>query len=160
MKCRLVNIEGFTLLEILIVLMIMSLLLTLVPPLFSNALPSLTLKAVANDLSQDMSYLRNIAILKAKKSQVVIDPETGSYSSADKDRGDVKVLPKGIAINASYIGLRKADDKKPVIAFFADGSSSGGVITISQEEQAYSIVIDWITGNITLKEGLISEYLK
>jgi general secretion pathway protein H len=49
------------------------------------------------------------------------------------------------------------EDKNPVIAFFADGSSSGGSITLSRGERAYSIIVDWITGSVTLKEGTLDE---
>jgi general secretion pathway protein H len=148
---------GFTLLEMLIVLVILSLLMTLVPPLFSNALPSLRLKTVANDLSQDLNYIRDIAILKGKKTLVVLDPEAGIYASEEKDRGEVQVLPDDIKLNTSHIALRDVEDKNPVIAFFADGSSSGGIITLSRGERAFSIIVDWITGSVTQEEGRLDE---
>jgi general secretion pathway protein H len=133
MKGDSINGRGFTLLEMLIVLVILSLLMTLVPPLFSNALPSLKLKTITNDLSQDLNYIRDIAILKGRKTLIVLDPEAGSYASDEKDRGEAQVLPNDIKLNASHIALRDVEDKNPVIAFFADGSSSGGVITLSRE---------------------------
>ncbi len=157
MKVYPINYRGFTLLEMLIVLMIMSLLMTLVPPLFSNALPSLTLKAVTNDLLQDLNYVRDIAILKGKKTQVVINQNTGAYSSEDKYQGKEQILPNSIKISASHIGLRVVDDENPVIAFFADGSSSGGIITLSNNDRVYSLIVDWITGSISLKEGHASD---
>jgi general secretion pathway protein H len=152
-----VSSEGFTLLEMLIVLVIMSLLMTLVPPLLSNALPSLTLKTVANDLLQDLNYVRDIAILKGKKTQVVINTNAGSYSSEEKYQKKEQVLPNNIKISTSHIGLRVVNDDSPVIAFFADGSSSGGIITLSNNERSLSLIVDWITGSVSLREGHLSE---
>ena len=149
--------KGFTLLEMLIVLVIMSLLMTLVPPLFSNALPSLRLKTVVNDFSQDLKYIRDIAILKGKKTLVVIDPEAGTYSSEDKDRGAKQVIPNDIKVTTSHIGLRDVEDKNPVIAFFSDGSSSGGIVSLNRGERTYSIIVDWITGSVTQEEGAQDE---
>lgn len=157
MKTNTVKRNGFTMLEILVVLVIMSLLVTLVPPLFSKALPSLTLKAAANDFFQDLNYIRNIAILKSKKTQLVLNPMDGTYSSDDKDSGEKQVLPDYIKISASHIGLRDVTDKTPVIAFFADGSSSGGVVTFSSNERSYSVLVDWITGGVTLREGNVGD---
>jgi general secretion pathway protein H len=157
MKSGTINGKGFTLLEMLIVLVIMSLLMTLVPPLFSNALPSLRLKTVVNDLSQDLVYIRDIAVLKGTKTLVVIDPEAGTYSSEDKDRGDEQVIPNDIKVTTSHIGLRDVEDKNPVIAFFADGSSSGGIVTLTRGERSYSIIVDWITGSVTQEEGAHDE---
>jgi len=148
-----VVIKGFTLLEMMIVLVIMSLLMTLVPPLFSNVLPSLRIRTVANDLAQDLNYVRDIAILKGKKTLVVVDPEVGAYASEEKDQGKWQMLPESIKVTTSHIGLRDAEDKNPVIAFFSDGSSSGGVVTLARDGQAYSIVVDWITGSVTQKES-------
>ncbi|MGD8587854.1 MAG: prepilin-type N-terminal cleavage/methylation domain-containing protein, partial [Chromatiales bacterium] len=116
MKGDSINGRGFTLLEMLIVLVILSLLMTLVPPLFSNALPSLKLKTITNDLSQDLNYIRDIAILKGRKTLIVLDPEAGSYASDEKDRGEAQVLPNDIKLNASHIALRDVEDKNPVIA--------------------------------------------
>lgn len=157
MKGGSVNGKGFTLLEMLIVLVIMSLLMTLVPPLFSNALPSLRLKTVVNDLSQDLNYIRDIAILKGKKTLVVIDPEAGTYASEAKDRGEQQSISNDIKVATSHIALRDVEDKNPVIAFFADGSSSGGIITLSRGERTYSIIVDWITGSVTQEEGRLDE---
>ena len=157
MKGTSINDMGFTLLEMLIVLVILSLLMTLVPPLFSNALPSLRLKTVANDLSQDLNYIRDIAILKGKKTLVLVEPEAGIYWSEEKDKGKDQVVPSDIKLETSHIALRDAEDKNPVIAFFADGSSSGGVITLRRGESANSIIVDWMTGSVTQQEGGLDE---
>jgi general secretion pathway protein H len=152
-----VDISGFTLLEILVVLVIMSLMMTLVPPLFSNVLPSLTLKSTANDIIHDLKYIRNIAILRGNKSELEIDPDNRNYYSKVLRQGEEQKIPAMITMNVSHVGLRTVEEQNPVIAFFSDGSSSGGVITLTEKERVYSIVIDWITGGISLTEGQYSE---
>ena len=154
---RSIELKGFSLLELLVVMVIMSLLFTLVPPLLSGALPSLTLKATTNDVLQDLKFIRNIAVLQGRKTQVIIDAGDRSYLSGERNHGKPQILPKDIDIEAKDTGLQDADTHNPVIAFFADGSSSGGVITLKNKDKAYSIIVDWITGGVTINDGEVRD---
>lgn len=149
--------SGFTLMELLLVLVIMSLLMTLVPPLVKNALPTVTIKAAANDLLQDLKYVRNMAILKGQQTSVLINTLDGSYFSEHKDNGERHMLPEGIniSVNDAYLQDDSAESRR--IGFFADGSSSGGVITLRANESTYRVVVDWVTGRLSLQEVLPNE---
>lgn len=143
--------------ELLLVLMIMSLLMTLVPSLIKNALPTVTIKAAANDLVHDLKYVRNMAILKGQQTSVLINVLEESYFSEHKDNGKHHMLPEGIDISVNDAYLQDDSDESRRIGFFADGSSSGGVITLRANESIYRVVIDWVTGRISLQEGLPDE---
>jgi general secretion pathway protein H len=143
--------------ELLLVLVIMSLLMTLVPSLLKNALPTVTIKAAANDLVHDLKYVRNMAILKGQQTSVLINVLEGSYFSEHKDNGKHHRLPEGIniSVNDAYLQDDSAESRR--IGFFADGSSSGGVITLRTNESIYRVVIDWVTGRVSLQKGLPNE---
>ena len=147
------DVKGFTLIELLIVLVIMSLLLSLVPPLLSSVMPSVTLKATANDLYHDIKYVRNMAILKGRQTSLTFNPLTNSYSSDYKDSGAEVSLPGDVRLAVKSIAVNDFNDNHSEIKFFVDGSSTGGLILLSTEDNNFSIDVDWLTGKVTLLEG-------
>ena len=147
------NVKGFTLVELLIVLVIMSLLLSLVPPLLSNVMPSVTIKATANDLYHDLKYVRNMAVLNGRQSSIVIDTVNNSYSSESKDNGKIINLPSDIKITVENAQLQQLTEENQTISFFADGSSSGGVVLLNTDDQIFTITVDWLTGKVSLVKG-------
>ena len=150
-------ISGFTLVELLVVLVIMSLLLSLVPPLLSNVMPSVTIKATANDLLQDIKYVRNMAILRGRQTQIALNPVDGSYASSVKDNGSLVKLPADIRLDLKISQLQDSGEETQTINFFADGSSNGGIVILRTNDQAFSVVVDWLTGKVSLVEGLYDE---
>jgi len=151
------NANGFTLIELLIVLVIMSLLLSLVPPLMSSVLPSVTIKATANDLFHDIKYIRNMAVLNNRQSSLSLNTATGSYRSEQKDAGKEIKLPADISLEIKGSSLKESDENGYEIKFFADGSSSGGFVYLSTEDKSFTIVVDWLTGRVSLLEGKYDE---
>ena len=147
------NVKGFTLVELLIVLVIMSLLLSLVPPLLSNVMPSVTIKATANDLYHDLKYVRNMAVLSGRQSSIVIDTVNSSYSSESKDNGKIIKLPSDIRITVENAQLQQLTEENQIISFFADGSSSGGVVLLNTDDQIFTITVDWLIGKVSLVKG-------
>jgi len=147
------QLKGFTLVELLIVLVIMSLLLSLVPPLLSNVMPSVTIKATANDLLHDIKYVRNMAVLNGRQTSLILNAVDGSYFSEAKDNGVRIDLPTDIALSISDVGGEIANAESIPVRFFADGSSSGASILLRAEDRAYTIQVDWLTGRVSLAEG-------
>ncbi len=145
--------HGFTLIELLIVLVIMSLLLSLVPPLLSSVMPSVTIKALANDLYHDLKYVRNMAVLNGKQTDITLNTLDGIYFSDYKDNGKAASIPSDIKVSVSYPDKHVTQDIENTIRFFADGSSSGAYIKLSSNDQSFTIHIDWLTGKISLLQG-------
>lgn len=151
------KVKGFTLVELLIVLVIMSLLLSLVPPLLSSVMPSVTIKATANDLYHDIKYVRNMAILNGRQTSIILNTLNNSYFSEYKDNGSEVSLPSDIkmSVNGAYQQATNGDTN--TISFFADGSSSGAIVLLSTNEKAYTILVDWLTGKVSIFEGKHNE---
>lgn len=113
---------GFTLVEILVVLAILSMVALL-------AVPAMRGQGVG------ISAQRDLAGLKSELRQA------HSQALASGASADVRV-PDGL----SYAPLLKIDEPDPsIIRFYADGSSSGGEILSGE----HAIVrIDWLTGEV------------
>lgn len=143
--------HGFTLLELLIVLVIFTLLVALIPPMFSGAVPGARLKGAARDLAIALRYARSQAITRNKEMAVQLNLKTSEYTIG-KDR--TQTMPKGIEMKvAQAAGSSSADETRRLVYFYPDGSSSGTRITLSGETRAYHLYIDWLTGRTDISEA-------
>ena len=144
--------SGFTLMEILVVMVIAGLMIALVPPLFSGAVSGTKLKGSVRDLAVILRETRSQAIITNREQVVQLDLETARYRVAD---GKPRTLPEGIEIAVELIsGARLEDSAQHLLRFFPDGSSSGELITFSGGNRAYQLHLNWLTGSITINEGL------
>jgi general secretion pathway protein H len=129
---------GYTLVELLVVLAIMGLLLAAAMPMLSTTRPGLQAKAAARALAQDLVAARQEAVDKGIAEHVTLNPMTGRY--AISPAGVRRVLPKAIAIAGNAID------------FFPDGSSSGGVITVSGAHARHRVTVRWPAGQVAVDE--------
>jgi general secretion pathway protein H len=144
--------RGFTLLEMMVVLVIAGLMLALVPPLFSSAVSGTKLKGSARDLAIALRETRSQAIMRNTEQRVLLDLQTSRYRVGN---GKPLALPKGMAMAVETVtGAGDSSRIQHVVRFFPDGSSSGELITLSGSNLAYHLQLDWLTGNITITERL------
>ena len=91
--------NGFTLVELLVVLVILGLLLSLAPAAFDRALPGLQLKEAARDVAAALRQARGLAVRDNRDSVVIIDTdlnanETRGNQNFTANDSDVKVTYK------------------------------------------------------------------
>ena len=141
---------GFTLLELLVVILIAATTVALVPPLFSAALPGARLKGAAHDLVAALRHTRNQAIIHNTDVPVSLQREPMQYRIAD---GKPRPLPAGINLTAEPLtGDGLADTRQHVLWFHPDGSSNGARITLDAGKRAYRVHVEWLTGRTRLTE--------
>ena len=146
---------GFTLLEMLVVLVIVGLMLALVPPLFSGAVTGTKLKSAARDLAVVMREARSRAIIRNTQQHVHLDLETPRYRVGN---GKPRELPGHVKLTVEVVtGADTSQLRQHVVRFFPDGSTSGELITLSGDRHAYHLHLDCLTGNITITEGTRDE---
>jgi general secretion pathway protein H len=144
--------RGFTLMEIMVVMVIAGLMIALVPPLFSGAVSGTKLKGSVRDLAVILRETRSQAINTNTEQIVQLDLESSRYRAGD---AKPRALPEDAAIAIELVsGARVAEMAQHVVRFFPDGSSSGELITISEGARAYHLHLNWLTGSITITEGL------
>ena len=144
--------SGFTLLEIMVVMVIAGLMIALVPPLFSSAVSGTKLKGSARDLAIVLRETRSKAIIHNTEQLVHLDLKEPRYRVGN---GKIQALPENVDIAVEVVtGARIDETAKHVLRFFPDGSSSGELITLSGGNRAYYLQLNWLTGSITITEGL------
>jgi general secretion pathway protein H len=148
------------LLELLVVLTIAGLLIALVPPVISAAVPGARLKVATRDFAMMLRQARYLAITRGEETDVVIATEPPQYVVAGGNPStlsgnidlDVRI---GAFVAATHLSTF-ADDMprdKFTLRFYPDGSASGGEIRISQGRSAYLVDIDWLMGSVTVSKA-------
>jgi general secretion pathway protein H len=140
---------GFTLLELLVVISIMSLLVAVVPPLVSSALPGVELRKTARELAAALAAARSQAVARNRSMAVQLDLESRTYRISEGGRATK--LPDDVAVSLYGADTEIPSDFIGGIRFFPDGSSTGGRITIERNGRSYRIEVDWLLGSVAVQ---------
>jgi general secretion pathway protein H len=132
--------EGFTLIEVLVVLVILGLAVGLVlgrGPLRSAGLET---RAEANNIAGALRSARSRAIAGDQSITVAVDPARHELRIGNTAP---RPLSGGIALAAPRAG----------ITFAPDGSSSGGHIDLATGPFRMQVAVDWLTGRVSVADA-------
>jgi general secretion pathway protein H len=139
---------GFTLIEMMAVMLIIA----LVAGLAFAMLPGTgraQLKGVALQTAALFRRERLGAILTARSRQVAIDGQARVFVG---DGGDRVAIPRDV--NVDILGVAEQwSGEQAVVRFLPDGASSGTVVTLSREGEAYEVRVNWYTGSVIIEPG-------
>jgi len=141
---------GFTLLELLIVLMLMGLITALTIPVFSGSVSTTQLKSAAREVAAGLRLARDQAI--AQKSPTVLELDVTARAFRVLQDPRVHALPSGIDIKLFTAQSDLVNDRVGAIRFYPDGGSNGGRITLAAGERKYDVDVDWLTGRVAILE--------
>jgi general secretion pathway protein H len=142
------NCQGFTLIELIVVLVVAGLMLALVPPLFSGALSSSELKGAARELAAALRYTRGYAVSNQKEAVLTVDTRHRRYAMAGNRRS--QALPRKVNIKLVTARSERVSDSVGAVRFYPDGSATGGQITLKSGPRKYVVDINWLTGRISI----------
>ena len=139
---------GFTLIEVIVVLVILGLGLALLAtrgPLRSAALD---LRAATGEVAQALRLARTRAIATDRTVVVSLDPAGNAFRVGS---GPAQPLPRGVAMEA--LATQGAAPGIAAFRFAPDGSASGGRITLTAGGRQAMVGVDWLTGRVTVGEA-------
>lgn len=128
--------QGFTLLELIVVLVILGLMLSLVLVQGPVRSPTVEFDSVVRQVTGALRLARSRAIADDRLVAVQFAPR--GYRL---DQETPIVFSPGISLSGS-----------PLIDFTPDGGSSGGEITLRMGRRQMVIGVDWLTGQVKLSE--------
>lgn len=145
---------GFTLVELLVVLLIMGLMASIAAPYFGRLAPRLEAKAAAREVVSLLRTARGEAIRDNREVVMVVDLDRRTLT-IDSGRGMTVVEGLGLQLLTGTAEL--IDDGSGRIRFYPDGTSTGGRVTISDPGypdsnagRAFNVRIDWLTGRVAV----------
>jgi general secretion pathway protein H len=142
--------EGFTLVELLVVLVIAAAAVTLALPQFSRLASFTALKSSARELAAALRAARSDAIARQRESALLIDLRAQTYRLEGAPRAHP--LRPGLELALLTAQTEVKDAERGAIRFFSDGSSSGGRVALGANGRRTIIDVDWLTGRVVIRE--------
>lgn len=150
MRIQTGNAAGFTLLELLVSLVIASLALTLVGPRLASVVPGVQLKTETNKVAALLKHARSRAIAEGNIIGVYLKKSEESSSLRQTNSARTYRWPESIRLEVEY--KTRFRDKPNGVYFYPDGSSSGGLLTLSDGDRRFRIRVNWLTGGVRIND--------
>lgn len=141
--------RGFSLLELMAVLVLVAIAVTVASVSISNSLGSAKIQAASRDLVAALRYTRGQAIVKGEQKTLDVDLEAMSYTAPG--RAAVK-FPDKIEVKLLTAQNELIHEKAGRIRFYPDGSSTGGHVSIIAGTREWRVNVGWLTGEVDLEE--------
>ena len=139
---------GFTLLELMAVLGLMALLLGLVLPSLLHSWEREKNRASLRELTTTLRTARSEAVTKGRKVRLFLNLKTGRYRLEGSAREGAVT---GVSLSNASLVWQNPEKSQGYIAFFGDGSSSGGKLGLAEPTgRRYLLAVEPITGRISL----------
>lgn len=152
---------GFTMVEIVIVVVIIGIAALIAVPMMSSA-ASLQIRSAANMIAADIEYTKSMAISRGQKHSVVFDKDADSYKIVDSG-GNVIQHPvkKGFTYIVSFqnekrlnqVDITSADfGGSQTVTFDCLGSpDNGGSVVLQADGTTRTVTVEPVTGFITIQ---------
>jgi len=141
--------QGFTLIEVLVVLVLLAVLAGVVAFNMTGSLKGSKIRAASRDLVAALRYTRSQAMVKHQDQVLTFDLDDKSYKAPGKDK--VK-FPEEMDIAVYTADSEIASESSGGIRFFSDGASTGGRVTLTVGERLWRVNVAWLTGEIRMFE--------
>lgn len=141
---------GFTLVELLVVLVISLTVITLSTVAYGKLSANSYLKSSARHIAASLRYTRSYAVARGIESAFKIDLANRTYSFTGNNKSFQ--FKKNIKLDVFSASALATNKNAAVIRFAPDGSSSGGRITLSSRDKQYVVYVDWLTGRISVDD--------
>lgn len=136
--------------ELLVVLTIIAALFAVVPPLFSSASSANEVRAAARQMCSALRQARSNAVAARTPVAFTLDLEQHTYQLAGAHPVQ---LPADMELTLITAESELRGHGRGAITFFADGSSSGGRITLANARSTRQLDVAWLTGRVAVNEA-------
>ncbi len=139
--------RGFTLVELIAVIVLLAIATAVVTVSFSKSLAGAKVRGASRDLVAALRYTRGQAIVKGRQEVLLLDLEKNTYTAPGKPE---VALPKDMTLQLTTATTEQTGENSGGIRFFPDGSSTGGHVSVLQGQREWRINVAWLTGEIAL----------
>lgn len=135
--------RGFTLLELLVVIALMAMAFGLVSFSVGQGLQAARERQVMREMVGALRQARLQAVLSGAPAVLSLDLERRTFQAPGQRLGQWPADMGVQLTSASEMGAR--------VAFYPDGSSSGGNLLLVRDGRQWRIDVGWLTGSVRLQ---------
>jgi general secretion pathway protein H len=147
---------GFTLLELIMVIVVIALGIAISFPALSRGTSALHLRSAGRDVLNVLRYAREKAITEQREMHLVAEKQGRQVVLTDElgEGGRPHALPRDIIVDSVFAGGEEINEGPLVIRFLPNGSSTPATIVLKSDAGGYlRIVTNPITGGARLLSG-------
>jgi len=148
--------KGFTLLELVVVLLIITLIMAVSYPTLSRGTAALSLRTTGRDILNTFRYAREKAVTLQSGMLVTVDRENQKLRLTD-DFGEGNreyLLPDNVRIDRVLLGGSETGQSSIIVRFLPNGSSDTVEILLqSRNGSLLKVVSDPISGGACIRPG-------
>ena len=144
------QVRGFTLVELMVVMVIIALIMGLVGTSMSRSISSAEARAASRKLVASLRYTRARAIIDKKEQVFQVDTDNRSYQAPGRKQIN---LPEGVDLTITTARTEVTSEAISGIRFFPDGGSTGGHIELTVNKREYRVNVAWLTGETKLERA-------
>jgi general secretion pathway protein H len=141
---------GFTLLEMIVVLVVLGLAVGLVLTRGPVRSRTLELRAAASEMAAGLRTARAEAIKLDRPVTFLLDLARHSYSI---DGARPRPLPPRMALSLIAVSGATQGRRLGGITFEPDGSATGGRIELADGARRLQVGVDWLTGRVSIADA-------
>ena len=140
--------RGFTLVEIMVVLVIVALMMALVGSSISRNISGAQMRTAASKVAASLRYTRTQAILTKSEQVFLVDTEKLTYQAAEREAQE---LPEGMTVELNTARSELTSETVGGIRFYPDGGSTGGNVRLEANGRIYRVNVAWLTGEASVE---------
>ena len=142
--------RGFTLIEMVVVIVLIGLAYALLPKLAFGGVSGPELKSNVRAVATGLRMTRDTAINSKREATLTLDLDAHVFRVQNDAR--VHKLNEKIDVKLYTSQADLVSEKIGSIRFFPDGSSNGGRVTVGAGGRDFAVDVDWLTGRVTISE--------
>lgn len=139
---------GFTLIEVLAVLAILGLAIGILAGRGPSRSVALEVRQTANTVAQALRLARSQAIAVNGDVAFVLDVARRGFRVGD---GPWQAIPPALDVGVTAVAGEASSAAR--IVFAPDGGSTGGRIRVAGGAAVRVVVVDWLSGRVTVGDG-------
>lgn len=136
--------------EMILVLVIAATLTAVAVPSMQPALVAMRLRGAASDLASALRYVRGQALSRGREAIFTLDVDRRVYRVSGRTKS--YALPDSVHLQLFTAEQELIGEGEGNIRFYPDGSATGGRITLEAGGNRRLIDVNWLTGEVTVRE--------
>lgn len=139
---------GFTLLEVVCVVAIISIFAAIIVPAIPRGTSRARIEAYALETASVLKADRNAAIRRRTEIATVVDAPSRFVRAGTNGR--TVRFPNDVSVDTTLAASCAGHSAGNTISFFATGMSCGGAIVLARQGVGYEIRVNWLTGGVEI----------